>query len=96
MDPSAICAQEPTGKFPVPQVRGRSDESPGSLQHRLQVWKTLHPGHCNACPGSGKARRIEPNKSAKKQAKLLILPRLRSDFLSTGVRQDACPDCPGQ
>jgi hypothetical protein len=45
MEASAICAQEPTGKFPVPQMRCRRDEPPGVLQHRLQVWKTLYPGH---------------------------------------------------
>src|SRR4029453_4159075 len=45
MDASTIGAQKPTGKFPVPQVRCRSDEPPGGLQHRLQVWETLHLGH---------------------------------------------------
>jgi hypothetical protein len=35
MDASAICAQQSTGQFPVPQVRCCSDKPPGVLQHRL-------------------------------------------------------------
>jgi hypothetical protein len=45
MDASAIRAQQPTSEFPVTQVRCRGDKPSGGLQHRLQVFEPLHPGH---------------------------------------------------
>ena len=89
MEASTICAQQPTGKFPVPQVRCRSDEPPGGLQHRLQVWETLHPGHVRLLPWEGTT--IQPQQVSKEAGKITkYLPRLPRDFLPACVRQDAC------
>jgi len=74
-------------QFPVPSCAVAAT-NPWSLQHRLQVWKTLHPGHV-AC-GSGKARRLSPNKSAKKQAKLLNTCRPGARLPVDWRQADAC------
>ena len=86
MDASAIGAQEPTGKFRVPQVRRRSDEPSGALP-RLQSARPCTLVTYACCRGKTRLS-LAVSKAACKIAE--YLPRLPLDLLSTCVREDAC------